>query len=144
MTGSDDWTRGEPILLGQRCTEGHTWYLPRARCPECASGVESFALSGAGTVFARTGLHRRVAAPSDGTAREGAEAHQGTAAGQGATVRERAAKEAIGIALVDLDEGVRIMARCAPETPIGSRVRVSIVRDAGTQRLMPQCEEVAA
>lgn len=126
MTGSDDWTAGEPILLAQRCTEGHTWYLPRARCPECAGAVESFALSGAGTVFARTGLHRRVAAPGGPAAREGA------------------TKEAIGIALVDLDEGVRIMARCRPGTPIGSRVRVSIAFDEGAQRLLPQCEEVAA
>ncbi|MFB2599639.1 Zn-ribbon domain-containing OB-fold protein [Herbiconiux sp. P17] len=118
-SASADWTTGERRLLAQRCTEGHSWYLPRMRCPECSAAVEVFEPSGAGTVFAQTSLHRRVAGP-DGTA-----------------------KEAIGIALVDLDDGVRMMARCRPGTPIGSRVQVSIAFDEGSQRVLPQCEEIA-
>ncbi|SDY86848.1 Zn-ribbon domain-containing OB-fold protein [Herbiconiux ginsengi] len=118
-SASADWTAGEPRLLAQRCTEGHTWYLPRMRCPECSAAVHVFEPSGTGTVFAQTSLHRRVASV-DGSA-----------------------KEAIGIALVDLDEGVRMMARCRPGTAIGSRVRVSIAFDEGSQRLLPQCEEIA-
>jgi uncharacterized OB-fold protein len=118
MTASADWTTGEPRLLAQRCPEGHSWYLPRARCPECSSAAEFFEPSGAGTVFAQTSLHRRVAVP------------------------EGTAKEAVGIALVDLDEGVRMMARCRPGAPIGTRVHVSIAFDDGSQRLLPLCEEV--
>jgi uncharacterized OB-fold protein len=116
-----DWSAGVQLLLAQRCTEGHAWYLPRARCPKCGATASSFQPSGEGTVFAQTSLHRRVAA-ADGSK----------------------AKEAVGIALIDLDEGARMMARCRPGTPIGSRVSVSIVFDEGSQRLLPQCEEVEA
>ena len=126
MTTSGDWTTGEPRLLAQRCTEGHSWYLPRRRCPECAAEVSSFEPIGTGTVFAQTSLHRRVAAPTGG---------EDSTSGTGST-------EAIGIALVDLDEGVRMMARCQPQTPIGSRVMVSIAFDDASQGLVPQCEVV--
>jgi uncharacterized OB-fold protein len=126
MTAVQDWTTGEQRLLAQRCPNGHRWYLPRPRCPECASPVESFEPSGAGTVFAETSLHRRVAAAG--------------APGEGGSPT----KEAVGIALVDLDEGVRLMARCTPGTAIGTRVRVRIVFDEGSQRLLPQCEELDA
>lgn len=121
MSIEADWTAGELRLLAQRCAEGHAWYLPRLRCPRCAAAVSSFEPSGSGTVFAQTSLHRRVAA-SDGSK----------------------AKEAIGIALVDLDEGVRMMARCAPGTPMGARVTVSIAFDEASERLLPFCEEVPA
>ncbi|MCS5722848.1 OB-fold domain-containing protein [Herbiconiux sp. CPCC 203407] len=115
MTG--DWTTGEPILLAQRCAAGHRWYLPRARCPVCSEAVESFEPTGAGTVFAETSLHRRSSGRDT---------------------------EAVGIALIDLDDGVRLMARCRPGTRIGTRVHVSIVFDEGSQRLLPSAEEVAA
>lgn len=99
---SDDWTAGEPRLLAQRCAAGHRWYLPRVRCPRCGSAeVEAFEPTGAGTVFAATGVHRRVS-------------------GEGG---------AIGIALIDLDEGVRMMARCEPGVAIGTRVHVRIIPD---------------
>lgn len=111
-----DWTAGEAVLLAQRCPAGHRWYLPRARCPICAEGVESFEPTGAGTVFAGTSLHRRTSGRDT---------------------------EAVGIALVDLDDGVRLMTRCRPGTPIGARVQVSIVFDEGSQRLLPSAEEVA-
>ncbi|WP_350472363.1 Zn-ribbon domain-containing OB-fold protein [Microcella pacifica] len=128
MTISDGLTTAEARLLGQRCVEGHEWYLPRQRCPECASAVSVFELSGSGTVFAQTSLHRHVSASA------------GFATG---SERASAKKEAIGIALVDLDEGVRMMARCIPGTPIGSRVVVSIVRDRASHKLVPLCEVVA-
>lgn len=128
MTTEADWTAGEPRLLAQRCTEGHVWYLPRLRCPVCAAVVSSFEPSGSGTVFAETSLHRRVAASGD----------------QAADPAGSKAKEAIGIALVDLDEGVRMMARCVAGTPIGARVKVAIEFDEGSQRLLPFCAEVTA
>lgn len=116
MNEDGDWTTGKRRLLVRRCIEGHLWYLPRPRCPECSAEAEFFEPSGEGIVFAETSLHRRVAVT---------------------------AKEPIGIALVDLDEGVRLMARCRPGTPIGARVQVSIMFDEGEQQLLPQCKELA-
>ncbi|WP_291054214.1 OB-fold domain-containing protein [Herbiconiux sp.] len=124
MTVDADWTTGEPRLFAQRCPEGHAWYLPRLRCPRCAAVVSTFEPSGCGIVFAQTSLHRRVAASGDPAGPK--------------------AKEAIGIALVDLDEGVRMMVRCVPGTPVGARVQVSIEFDEGSQRLLPFCAEVTA
>lgn len=119
MTAPEDWTTGEPRLLAQHCSDGHVWYLPRTRCPVCGAEVTSFEPRGTGVVFAQTTLHRRTTAVS-------------------------ADNEAIGIALVDLDEGMRMMARCAPGTPIGSRVVVSIILEPGSQQLLPRCEVIAA
>ncbi|ARJ07679.1 hypothetical protein GCM10010988_39920 [Cnuibacter physcomitrellae] len=120
MTMVKDWTEGEARLLAQRCAQGHTWYLPRARCPRCGEIADSFDVKGSGTLFSRTTVHRRPAR-ADGTARE-----------------------AIGIALVDLDEGARVMVRCPPDATIGSRVQVSLVFDEDSGRLLPECQEVAS
>ncbi|WP_104134068.1 MULTISPECIES: zinc ribbon domain-containing protein [unclassified Cryobacterium] len=116
MSELDDWTHGQRRLLGQRCDEGHAWYLPRPRCPRCGSAASPFEPIGTGTIFAQTTIHRR----GDGGA------------------------SSIGITLVDLDEGIRVMAQCAPGTSIGSRVVVSIVQDADTAQLFPYCEVIPA
>lgn len=112
---ADDWTMGENRLRGQRCAEGHRWYLPRLRCPHCGAEASSFEPSGGGTVFAQTSVHRHTGAQT----------------------------EPIGIALVDLDDGIRVMARCPPGTPIDSRVFVSITFDRDSQQLLPMCEVIA-
>lgn len=111
----EDWTNGIPRLLAQRCASGHAWYLPRTRCPRCGGAVEDFEPVPVGTVVARTEVHRRA----DGSA------------------------GVLGIALVELDDGMRIMARCAGDAPIGARVRIGFVT-AESGRLVPACEETAA
>lgn len=120
VSATADWTTGEPRLIAHRCDQDHRWYLPRARCPECGRAATPFEPRGSGTVFAQTSLHRRVASADGST------------------------KEAVGIALVDLDDGIRVMARCRPGTPIGSRVHVTVGFDEGSQRLLPQCVEDSA
>ncbi|MGP6204644.1 Zn-ribbon domain-containing OB-fold protein [Microbacterium sp. F2] len=115
MNDERDWTDGGTVLQGQHCRSGHAWYLPRRRCPFCGGAAEWFEPSGRGRIFAATTVHRRA----DG--------------GEGE----------IGIALVDLDEGIRIMARCAPGTTIGARVRVSPQEDNSSGRMVPACEAEA-
>lgn len=111
----EDWTRGGDAVRAQRCPNGHAWYLPRQRCPRCSAAVEWFVPSGRGTVFAVTTVHRRT----DGVSGP------------------------IGIALVDLDEGVRVMSQCPPGTGIGSRVQVAARADAETGKVAPFCEVAA-
>lgn len=116
MIGHDDWSLGEPRILAQRCDAGHTWYLPRLRCPRCGRQTESFEPGDTGTIAAVTRLHRRT---------------------DGAT-------EAVQIVLVDLDDGVRLMARASDDACIGSRVRVSTAEFGPTQTLLPNCEVLPA
>ncbi|WP_413466780.1 Zn-ribbon domain-containing OB-fold protein [Microbacterium sp. LRZ72] len=111
MTPASDWTSGDPRLLAQQCANGHRWYLPRLRCPKCGADVSLFEPSGLGTIFTGTTIHRRVDGKDD----------------------------PVGIALVDLDDGIRIMARYLPGTPIGTRVKTTIVGDEAGQ-LLPYCE----
>lgn len=112
MTQHPDWSQGEPRILAQKCTVGHVWYLPRPRCPRCGAEVISFEPGNEGTVFALTTLHRR----SDGT------------------------PEAVRIALVDLDEGVRLMTRASKAVEIGSRVVVTVEAIGPDQELLPISE----
>lgn len=113
MIDHPDWSRGESRILAQRCPEGHVWYLPRTRCPRCSSAdVESFEPGGRGTVFALTSLHRR----SDG------------------------ASEVVRIALVDLDDGIRLMTRASPAARIGSRVVVTAEAIGPDHRMLPTSE----
>jgi uncharacterized OB-fold protein len=118
MSGHEDWSSGNARLLAQKCLANHLWYLPRARCPFCGGEVTTFEPSGLGTIFSQTSLHRLPVGSDQ--------------------------KEAIGIALVDLDDGVRMMARCVPGTPIGTRVVVSIATDPSTSQLLPLCEVLSA
>lgn len=111
-----DWSQGTPRILAQRCTDGHTWYLPRPRCPRCGGSVTSFEPAGTGTVRALTTLHRR----SDGD------------------------PEVVRIALVDLDDGVRLMTRASDSVTIDSRVSVSVKATGSRQVLLPSCEVLSA
>lgn len=95
----DDWTQGGTRLHYQSCPAcGHRWYFRRAACPHCGGESLSIAASdGLGVVVAITWVHR---APDDAFR----------------------ALVPYGIALVDLDEGVRVMAHAGLETAIGDRV----------------------
>lgn len=99
----DGAKRGE--LLLQRCTAcGHVQFYPRVLCVRCGSAVEWIAASGRGSVYSYTVVHR-------------------------------APHEALGalvpyvVALIDLEERVRMMSRLRGIAPdavrIGQAVRVA-------------------
>jgi uncharacterized OB-fold protein len=98
VSAVQDWTQGAATLLVRSCNDcAHRWYFERVRCPRCASAnVAAVAAEGRGTAVATTTIRR---AP-------------------GAAVGE----VPFSIALVDLDEGVRVMGRCAADTRPGDRV----------------------
>jgi uncharacterized OB-fold protein len=101
----DGCLRGE--LMVQRCTGcGAYQFYPRVRCVTCAGPVEFVAVSGKGTVHSLTVCHRPL------TPRFG----------DGPYV----------VALVDLDEGPRLMTNivgCPPESVyIGMKVTVAFQR----------------
>jgi uncharacterized OB-fold protein len=98
---SGDWTEGAPVLGYRYCADcEHRWYLPKPRCPRCGGSVRRATSTGLGTVRAATTVHR---APSGG-------GHPPTP---------------FGICLVELDESVQVMGRCASDTAVGQRVAVS-------------------
>jgi uncharacterized protein len=101
-----DWTQGVPRILYSTCRRcGWRGYLPRHRCPSCGSGgVERLPSGGLGTVTAVTVVHQ-------------------------ASGREHDAPAPFGICLVELDERVRAMGRCAPTVTIGERVRAGFPQD---------------
>jgi uncharacterized protein len=95
-----DWTRGIPRILYSRCRPcGRRGYLPRERCPSCGHGkIDRLPSEGIGTITAITVVHQ---APRGGD-------HPPTP---------------FAICLVELDEQVRAMGRCAPTLTVGDRVR---------------------
>jgi len=95
-----DWTDGTPALLVSHCEAcGRKWYLRRPACPSCGGArITRIPAAGRGHVAAVTVAHRRV--------RGG---------------------DPIGIALVDLEEGVRVMTRCRRGTTVGQAVSIAIV-----------------
>lgn len=99
VSSVQDWTQGAATLLVRSCNDcAHRWYFERARCPRCASAdVAAAAAEGGGTAVATTTIRRAPA---------------------GAAVGE----VPFSMALVDLDEGVRVMGRCAAGTGAGDRV----------------------
>lgn len=105
MSEARDWTAGVEAILIERCTAcGHRAYFRRGFCATCGSdGVVLEESAGAGTVHAVTEV---VRAPS-----EAFRAHA-----------------PYTIVLVDLDEGVRMMAHGAPGLGIGDRVQAGFVR----------------
>jgi uncharacterized OB-fold protein len=120
----DDWTQGQARLVVSRCRScGHRWYLRREACPACASAdIEGVPAAGTGVVAAGTTVHRLAA---------GAVSEPGP----------------VGIALVDLDEGVRVMGRCTPGIPIGVAVRVRFTAPGGDgtgSSLVPFFEAISA
>lgn len=97
----NDWTEGEEALVYQRCEScGHLWYFRRGFCPHCGATAPAVLLSsGAGVVYAVTEVLR---APSE-------------------QLRPYAP---YWIALINVDEGFRMMAHVEPGTAIGDKVHV--------------------
>lgn len=104
-TDPNDWTEGTEGIAYQRCAGcGHVWYFRRGFCPACGGERhERLPASGRGVVHAVTVVTR---APSD-------------------ALRPYAP---YAIALVDADEGFRLMAHVAPGIAIGDRVQVGFHR----------------
>ncbi len=94
-----DWTRGGAGLAYQQCAAcGHRWYFRRGFCPRCGDADPgTHASAGRGIVYATTLVQR---APSDAFA----------------------ALAPYRIVLVDLDEGIRVMAHGEPTLGIGDAV----------------------
>lgn len=97
-----DWTSGDPRIVYRRCLSCDAlWYFPREFCPACGgTSLQHLESGGAGTVHALTRVAR---APGD------------------------AWRPFVPytIALVDVDEGFRMMAHLAGDAAIGSRVRAT-------------------
>ncbi|POX36896.1 hypothetical protein C3486_31175 [Streptomyces sp. Ru73] len=111
----DGVARGE--LLLQRCGGCARAVFPaRAVCPHCfGAELRPVAAAGTGTVHSKTVVHRAFG--------------------------DFAEQVPFTIALIDLDEGVRMMSRIVGETPvaIGDRVRLQVTRlgDAPDAPLLP-------
>lgn len=103
-----DWTEGGDVIAYQRCPDcAEAWYFRRSFCPRCGHGNPvTHASEGVGTVHAVTLVTR---APS----------------------AELRAFAPYAILLVDLDEGVRIMAQGEKTLAIGERVRARVADFAG-------------
>jgi uncharacterized OB-fold protein len=101
MEAIRDWTRGGEGIAYQACGSCHAaWYFRRSFCPACgAADPQTRQAAGLGTLHALTRVTR---APTE----------------------ELRAHAPYVIALVDADEGFRLMAHCAPDLQIGDRVRV--------------------
>jgi uncharacterized OB-fold protein len=108
MSRALDWTAGADAILVHRCAAcGHAFYFARDFCPSCgAAAVAAEPVSGRGTVYAATLVAR---APSP----------------------ELRALAPYTILLVDLDEGVRMMAHGESGLAIGDRVEAGFVTFAG-------------
>ncbi len=95
-----DWTTGTAGITYQRCKPcGNVWYFRRSFCPKCGSSeIETLHASGRGVVHALTEVTR---APSE-------------------ALRPHAPYV---IALIDADEGFRLMAHLERGAVIGERVQ---------------------
>ncbi len=114
-----DWTQGTEGIAYQACPACSTvWYFHRAFCPQCGHGApQRRQASGRGTVHALTLVTR---APSE----------------------ELRAYAPYAIALVDVDEGFRVMAHAQPDLAIGERVACRFATLAG--RLVPCFEKATS
>lgn len=109
-------------FLIQRCSDcSRHVYFPREACPHCGSAALGFVEpSGAGTVYATTIVRRKSDAGGD-----------------------------LNVALIDLDEGVRLMSRVEnlppPEVRIGMRVQARVlVKDGSGMVVFDAAEAVNA
>jgi len=104
-----DWTRGEASIAYQRCGGCEVvWYFRREFCPRCGlPGAAMLQASGRGRVYAQTLVHR---APSEAL---------------------RAYTPYL-IALVDMEEGFRMMGQGDTRLAIGDRVQARFERFGGT------------
>jgi len=107
-----DWTQGHAALAFQRCPAcSARWYFRRDFCPRCgAESVLDESARGTGTVYSATLVAR---APTDAWR----------------------AFAPYMIVLVDLDEGVRVMAHGVPSLAIGDRVTIEF--ETRADRLVP-------
>jgi uncharacterized OB-fold protein len=112
MSDLTDWTDGHEALTYQICQAcSERWYFHRDFCPHCGSTqVGTHVSASVGVVHAVTVV---VRAPSP-------------------EWREHAP---YGLALIDLDEAVRVMTHAQIGLEIGDRVRVDFVRLG--ERLVP-------
>lgn len=115
-TGAD-WTTGHQALLYEACAAcGQHSYFRRGFCPRCgATPVELRASNRQGTVYAVTAV---VRAPSP----------------------EWKAIAPYPLVLVDLDEGVRVMAHGTAGLAIGDRVQIGFLHLG--ERLIPRAEPI--
>jgi uncharacterized OB-fold protein len=101
-------------LVAQRCTRcGRLQHPPRPACPQChALTLEAADLSGRGTIYTYAVLHHP---------------------------RHPSFEYPVVAALVDLDEGVRVMSNIVDVEPsavhIGMRVRVQFIETDGDAKL---------
>jgi uncharacterized OB-fold protein len=111
-----DWTQGTEGIAYQSCPACNAvWYFRRTFCPRCGHDrPQDRQASGEGTVHAVTLVAR---APSE----------------------ELRTCAPYAIALVDADEGFRMMAHANQSVRIGDRVRCRFVTLAG--RLVPRFEK---
>lgn len=102
-----DWTTGHPQIVYARCRAcDRRLYLPRTSCPDCGgSDFELRAAKGDGRAIAVTELSMSQ--------------------GGGAPM---------ALALVDLDEGVRVLTRCDPSCIPGERVIVTFAGSPSAPR----------
>lgn len=105
---ADDWTAGVEAIRFERCpTCGACWYFARGRCPACgATEVDRLPSRGEGILRAVSTVTR-------------------------APTPELRAVAPYRVALVDMDEGFRMMGHVDDGLAIGDRVR------AGYRRLGP-------
>jgi uncharacterized OB-fold protein len=108
VSATDCWTRGGSRFVYQHCSAcGRQWLFRRDFCPHCGAHDPVFKVAtGVGTVCASTLVHR---APDD-------------------------AFRAIApywLVLVDLDEGLRLMAHAEATVAVGERVRGDVRTVAG-------------
>jgi uncharacterized OB-fold protein len=111
MSGSVEalsWTAGGTAILLQACPAcARRWAFQRSFCPGCGrAGPHVLRASGEGTVHARSLVHR-------------------------AATPETKRHAPYLILLVDLEEGVRIMAHGDPDLAIGERVVLGVRDFAG-------------
>ncbi|MEN9629267.1 MAG: hypothetical protein RJA10_2494 [Pseudomonadota bacterium] len=118
VSATDCWTRGGNRFVYQRCRAcARQWLFMRDFCPHCGVRDPVFkAAAGTGTVCATTLVHR---APDD-------------------AFRVIAPYRLV---LVDLDEGLRLMAHADPSVAVGDRVQGVVRTIAG--RPLP-CFSLAA
>lgn len=114
-----DWTQGTEGIAYQACPAcDAVWYFHRTFCPRCGHAPPRHRqASGAGTVHALTVVTR---APSE----------------------ELRAYAPYAIALVDTDEGFRVMAHAQPDLAIGERVSCRFVTLAS--HIVPRFERASS
>lgn len=115
MNGTEtlDWTQGKPAICMERCGAcAHRWYFARGFCPACGSRqIERAPTSGRGVVYALTTVGR---APSP----------------------EWKSLAPYDLALIDLPEGVRVMAHAQQGLRIGDAVTLTYLTIG--ERLIPK------